>query len=56
MCFLKALKDFSKGEYLLEYEGKLTTMKQAKEKELEYKEKNIGSYMFYFKNRGSYLW
>ena len=50
------MTDFYKGDFLLEYHGVLTKIKEAKQKELEYIENNKGSYMFYFRINGHTLW
>ena len=56
ICFIKALRKFSSKEFLLEYNGEMLSGKQAKEKEAEYRSTNVGSYMLYFKHRGSTMW
>jgi histone-lysine N-methyltransferase SETD8 len=50
------MKDFSKGDFILEYTGVLTDKKTAKKIELEYsKDKDKGCFMFYFNWYGRIL-
>ncbi|XP_014235602.1 N-lysine methyltransferase KMT5A-like [Trichogramma pretiosum] len=49
-------KDFSKGEFVVEYHGELIDNNEAKKREKKYsKNKRIGCYMFYFQYKNSTL-
>ena len=48
-----AEKNFSHGEFVIEYRGELITIEEAKIREAKYASQNISdSYMYYFKNKG----
>ncbi|KAF7636915.1 Histone-lysine N-methyltransferase [Meloidogyne graminicola] len=51
---IKTKKSFAKGEFVVEYKGEIITSKIARIREEEYSQnENIGSYMYYFKHRGT---
>ena len=47
-----AAKEYTKGDYLMWYEGERLSGKEASEKENEYDETGDGSYIFFFKDKG----
>ena len=52
-----ATRQFSRGEFVVEYAGELITMEQAKEREQIYaQDQNTGCYMYYFKYRNIQYW
>ncbi|XP_064619473.1 N-lysine methyltransferase KMT5A-A-like [Lineus longissimus] len=50
------LQDIKKGDFLLEYSGELISKKEALQREEEYKMKEKGNYMFFFKVNGTEYW
>lgn len=48
-----AVKEFSRGEFVVEYSGDLIDIVEAKKREEKYaQDQNTGCYMYYFKNKG----
>ena len=57
MDFFKAVKDFSKGEFVVEYAGELINKETGEDREAKYSmDKSKGSYMYYFKHKGKKYW
>jgi histone-lysine N-methyltransferase SETD8 len=50
-----ALRDFSKGEFLLEYDGELLSYKEGARRMKEYDE-NIGSFIYLFTFKDKKFW
>ena len=56
-CYIQATRDFSLGEYVVEYDGVCLDQKTAKIMEVEYSDDlNIGSYMYFFYWKGVKIW
>lgn len=50
-------RKFYKGEFVVEYAGKLISMEEAQKLENKYsKDENVGCYMYYFKHRNQQYW
>ena len=55
--FFQAVRDFSKGEFVVEYAGDLIDVGTAKDLEAKYSmDTSKGSYMYYFKHKGKQYW
>ena len=51
------MKDFSKGEFVVEYAGDLIDIGTAKDLEAKYSmDTSKGCYMYYFKHKGKQYW
>ena len=54
---VKATKKFCKGAFICEYAGELLTRKQALSREARYQiDKNIGSFLYFFKHDSKQYW
>ena len=54
---IKAVKSFSKGDFVVEYSGELLDIGTAKDLESKYsQDPSKGSYMLYFKHKGKQYW
>lgn len=52
-----ASKEFSKGDFVIEYSGELVDILEAKEREEMYAQnENAGCYMYYFQHKGIQYW
>ena len=51
---VQAAKDFSQGDFVVEYAGELLEIEEAEEREKNYG-KDIGSYMYFFELLSKYL-
>ena len=52
-----AQRDFSRGEFVVEYAGDLIDVGMAKELELKYSlDLSTGCYMYYFKHKSKQYW
>lgn len=52
-----ATRAFTKGEFVIEYEGDLISMTEANKREAKYAENaNTGCYMYYFKHNEQQYW
>jgi histone-lysine N-methyltransferase SETD8 len=50
-------RQFSKGEFVVEYAGELINICEAKEREKRYaRDQNTGCYMYYFKYQNNQYW
>ena len=47
---------FNKGSFLLEYSGELITGEEGDEREMSYRNEDVGCYRYYFKDGKSNLW
>ena len=53
----QALRNFSKGEFVVEYAGDLIDIGTAKDLEAKYSmDTSKGCYMYYFKHKGKQYW
>ena len=51
------MRDFSKGEFVVEYAGELIDIGTAKDLEVKYSmDTSKGCYMYYFKHKGKQFW
>ncbi|QQP41767.1 Histone-lysine N-methyltransferase, partial [Caligus rogercresseyi] len=54
---IQAMRNFSKGEFVVEYAGDLVEIDIAKEREFQYsKDHSTGCYMYYFKHNEKQYW
>ena len=52
-----ATRNFSKGEFVVEYIGELVDQTTAKQREAKYaKDQNAGCYMYYFQHKNQQFW
>lgn len=52
-----AARDFSRGEFVVEYAGELVTIQEARNREISYsQDPNTGCYMYYFKYGSVHYW
>lgn len=51
-----ATKRFRKGELLCEYRGECLSLKDAKKREKEHLDANMGCFMYYFNFKNTKLW
>ena len=51
------MRDFAKGEFVVEYAGELIDIRTAKDREDKYSmDTSKGSFMYYFKYKGKQYW
>ena len=56
-CIFQAVKDFNKGDFVVEYAGDLIDIGTAKDLETKYSmDASKGCYMYYFKHKGKQYW
>lgn len=52
-----AARDFTRGEYVVEYAGELVNLEEARKRESIYsKDASTGCYMYYFKFGSIHYW
>lgn len=49
-------REFSKGDFILEYKGDLLDANEAVRRERQYKSQHLGCFMYYFTHSGQALW
>lgn len=59
-CFIGwgvfATKEHPKESFLLQYVGELVSGEEAEKREKMYAKRNLGSYLFFFSNKGKEYW
>lgn len=54
---IQAMRDFSKGDFIVEYAGDLVELSEAKSREEIYKkDTSYGCYMYFFNHKGKSYW
>lgn len=51
-----ATKEHPRESFLLQYVGELVSAEEAEKREKRYAKKNLGSYLFFFSNKGKEYW